>query len=185
MTKNLIVPRSLMLVAVLGMVMPRATLAEAPATQPTKTMDVALQNGGLLLGQLVNRQGQPKAGVVVSLRQKGTELARMQTDDLGRFAAKGLRGGAYQLVTADGVRQVRVWSQATAPPTAVRGALLVEGKTVRGQYAETGEYYGDGGGGGRGIFNGGRIFGLNPWLVGVAIAAAIAIPVALDDDDAS
>jgi hypothetical protein len=99
-----------------------------------KIADVALAEGGILNGQVVDSQGVGMPGRLVSLQQRGTEVVRTRTDDEGRFAASGLSGGTY-LVSTDGViGPVRAWAPATAPPIASDGLLLVpHTQTVRGQ----------------------------------------------------
>ena len=136
MSKDLFVPRTVLLLGCLGMILPQVVLAEAPAAhwQAHKTMDIVLFHGGLLLGQVVNPQGHPKADAVVFIRQRDREVTQVRTDDQGRFAVRGLSGGAYELVTADTSRQIRAWSKITPPPAASQVALLiVAGTTVRGQ----------------------------------------------------
>lgn len=175
MSKDLFVPRSMLLLACFGMILPQTVLADAPIAtlrREETTMDVALLKDGVLLGQVMNRQGQPREGSVVSIRQHGRQLIRIRTDDLGRFAVKGLRGGTYELLTAGTSRQIRAWSKDAAPPAASQIALLVDGVIVRGQNA----MLSSGRNGGLGIL------GVRPW-VWAGIAAVFAIPLALDDDD--
>ena len=136
MSKDLFVPRTVLLLACLAIILPQAAIAEAPAApwQAHKTMDVVLFHGGLLFGQVLNPQGQPKAGAVVLIRQRHRDVTQVRTDDQGRFAVRGLSGGVYELVTADTSRQIRAWSKTTSPPAASQVALLiVTGTTVRGQ----------------------------------------------------
>jgi hypothetical protein len=228
-------PLGFVLLACFGMVSTRQGFAAQPSgRQPGQTMDVALQGEGLLVGQVANRQGQLENQSRISLQQNGRSLMRLNTDKQGRFAIKGLKGGVYEVATANGaVTRIRTWRAGTAPPNAARSALIVDGATIRGQsdapmtpepiveseyYPEPagdpyaghaasggasacsscaparGHYchkHGHGAGGG-GLFGGGggllgRGGGIltNPWVLGAGVAAAIAIPLALDDDDAS
>lgn len=204
------VPLSMMLTALLG-VLPHGLFADGPAVKTQQLLDVALHGGGLLIGQVVDRQGNAKQGVEVGVLQKGQELTRAKTDQLGRFAIKGMRGGSYQLVTADTKLPVRAWTKSVAPPSVNNGALLVEGETMRGQYAGSGYaegttgYVGGSGYAGTGsVSGGGGLFGFggfrglgaggggvgagllsSPWVVGGVVAGLVAIPIieAQDDDD--
>lgn len=52
---------------------------------------------GEIAGNLVDEDGQRRAGLVVVLTQEGRELARQTTDTDGRFSFQGLTGGRFQL----------------------------------------------------------------------------------------
>jgi hypothetical protein len=154
------------LLAVAGMCMPQALLASQPAQAPNIT-DVALGEGGVLMGQVVDVAGVPQGKVPVSLQSGQDQLGTNVTDANGYFAFRGLRGGVYQLVSADGQGAYRVWMPGTAPATAQKGALVVAGQDlVRGQY-------------------GGRLryWLSNPWVIAGIVAAAVAIPVAIANSD--
>ena len=147
--------------AMIGLVLPGPSWASQPAPAP-RVVDVALHSGGVLLGQVVDPQGVAMAGVVVSLRDEQQELAAAKTRPDGYFAFKGLRGGVYQLVAAEGHGVYRVWSPGTAPPAAQQGALLVSGDpVVRGQM---------------GAF---KTFLINPLVLAAVVATAVAVPVAI------
>jgi Carboxypeptidase regulatory-like domain len=132
--------------------------------------DVALRPGGVLQGQVVDPQGRPAAATRVVLAQEGKPTAATQTDAQGRFTFTGLKGGVYQLATAQGGGMYRLWTPGAAPPAAHADALVVSGDAVvRG-----------------GMGNGGVLsFLANPWVLGAMVAAAIAIPLALDHKNAS
>jgi hypothetical protein len=169
-------------VASIGMVLPTAGLA-APAV--TGNDDVALREGGVLLGQVVNQQGQAMANANVSIRYANHEVVRTTTDVNGVFAAKGLRGGQYDILTDEGIRTCRLWAADTAPPAARPAALLVSGENVvRGQGMMG---YGHGMGHGHGMVNGWVTWmKAHPYLTAGTVAAAIAVPLAfIDDDDES
>jgi len=118
-------------VAALGMSLPTAAFATTPAATSN---DVALRNGGVLVGQVLDQQGVAKANTVVSVQYANHEIVRTTTDANGVFAAKGLRGGEYQLLTQDGSSSCRLWAAETAPPSAQKAALVVTGgDVVRGQ----------------------------------------------------
>jgi hypothetical protein len=160
-------------VACVGMVIPPSAFAAEPVAGAS---DVALRPGGLLVGQVVDRQGVPRAHQTVSIQYGPHEVVRTTTDQNGTFAAQGLRGGQYQLVTHEGISVCRLWAADTAPPAAQPDALVVCGnEVVRGQWGHGG--------------HGGPLHGsldwvrAHPYITAGAIAAAIAIPLALADDD--
>ena len=131
--------------------------------------DVSLQAGGVLRGQVVDKQGQPCTGVPISVSKVGATAAKpigSQTDGQGRFQFSGLTGGVYQVETAQGSTLCRLWAPNTAPPSAGPAAMVVQGEgPVRG-----------------------NLGGIGPWgwaLIGLGVAAAIAIPLALQKKDAS
>jgi len=129
--------------------------------------DVALQAGGALMGQVVDLQGNPcQVAVRVVRASDQAPLSVVQTDAQGRFAVNGLKGGVYRVETPAGAAIYRLWAPNTAPPSATASALVVHGdSTVRGNLGSIG-WFG--------------------WtLIGLGVAAAIAIPLILDDDDAS
>ena len=162
-------------IACLGMVVPQAALAAAPngpaspagqsdtPTQSSIIRDIALRPGGVLVGQIVTAEGTAQAKAPVSLQQNGKELVRTATDANGFYAIKGLRGGVYHVVSRQTVETYRLWSPGTAPPAAKDAALLVEGNGVfRGQLG--------------GIL-------ANPWVLTAVIATAIALPIAISNND--
>jgi len=141
---------------------------------------VALLDGGVLVGQLVDVQGAAKSSEQVTLLLEQHPIAVAKTDAQGRFAFRGVRGGVYQLAAAKQVSGYRAWAAGTAPKTAKPAALLVAGEQlVRGQ-----EYY----------YNGqqfSRYPGLtrakywlsNPWVVAGITTTAIAVPVGIHNAD--
>lgn len=139
----------------------RPSLAGPPKSvvAPTALRDVALSPAGRLFGQLVTQEGLPLAGQTVSLLQDNRIVAQAFSDNEGRFAIDNVRAGLHQ-VTAPGVAfSARLWTSDAAPPAAVREMLLVSGPQVeRGQ---------------RPIVD----LLADPIVMGLIIAAAIAIPV--------
>lgn len=149
--------------------------------------DVALQSNGVLVGQVVDGQGQGLAGSVVSVAKQNTKIAQVRTDEQGRFQVAGLTGGVHQVSMAGQTSSCRLWAPRTAPPAAQQGLMLVEqADIVRGQCGCGTPVSGCGCGVyGRGA-GGGGIAGWmanHPVLVAGGIAAAIAVPLAVDDDD--
>jgi hypothetical protein len=168
-------------VACLGLVLPPAASSAEPAPQrpqpepQLRTNDVALRQGGLLIGQVVNQTGAPQAGAVVAIRFADQEVVRTTADKDGVFAAQGLRGGQYQLVTENGQSMCRFWAVDTAPPSAQRSALIVTSEdVVRGQYGGHGP-----------VADWVEWIKCHPYITAGVVAAAIAIPIALADDDST
>ncbi|MDA1050458.1 MAG: carboxypeptidase-like regulatory domain-containing protein [Planctomycetota bacterium] len=140
--------------------------------------DIALQPGGILNGQVLNEQAVAQGQAKVAVVHKGKPLTVTETDKDGRFVVTGLEPGVYELHLAQGGGAYRVWAPRTAPPAAEQGVLLVQdNRVVRGLGGDIGK-------GGAGPSKGGGHFGwlANPWVLGALVAAAIAIPLALDDD---
>jgi hypothetical protein len=161
----------------MGTALPTAGLS-APAG--TGNDDVALRDGGVLVGQVVNPQGLAKAGANISIRQGNHEVVRTTSDANGVFAAKGLRGGQYEILTDEGIRTCRLWAPNTAPPAARPAALLVSGQTVvRGQ----GGYPGFASGAHGMAHSWVAWMKAHPFLTAGAVAVAVATPLAFIDDD--
>jgi hypothetical protein len=147
-----------------------ASPAAAPGGAAVRAHDVALQPGGILAGRLVDAQGTAQPGTVISVQYGEREVARTTTDAQGLFAARGLRGGQYLIVTPTGYSFYRLWAEGTAPPTAQPEAVVVaRPDVVRGQFGY-GMAWVD-------------WMGNHPYLTAGTIAAAIAIPVALAAND--
>lgn len=154
-------------IACLGIVLPQAAFAVPPTAGGIA--DVALQEGGTMMGAVYTAQGQPQSGALVSIQANGSEVATATTDEYGRFAASGLKGGVYQLATVDGAATYRGWATGTAPPAAENVAFVVEGDIARGN-----------------CHTGGLACWLsNPWVLAAIVATAIAVPIAVSDDDST
>lgn len=144
-----------------GMLVGQTVQAASPIIR-----DVALQPGGVLNGQVLNEQAVAQAHAKLAVVHKGKPLTVTETDAAGRFVLTGLEPGIYELHLAEGGGAYRVWAPQTAPPAAEEGALLIQdSRVVRGNH-------------------GGGHFGwlANPWVLAAIVAAAIAIPLAIDDD---
>ena len=160
--------------ASVSMILPQFAYA-ASSGQPARPAsaairDVALRDGGYLTGQVLDAAGAPVAATPVAVVDQSRAVATALTGDDGRFTMKGVKAGVYQVATAKGVTVCRLWAPGTAPPAAQAEALVVNGDTVV-----------------RGGVGGGGVIGFlsNPWVLGGIVAAAIAIPLILDDDDGS
>jgi hypothetical protein len=181
------VTKVLVAFAALGLCVPSAAVgATTPVAKP-KVMDVALMEGNVLVGQLVNTSGGPVAGAKVVVQNQDKTGVDLKTDKDGVFAVKGVPAGVYRVASKDAQGVYRVWSPKTAPPGAQTGALLVSGnEVVRGQeqcQCPAGDQCaGNGVAGGRGAAGAGsrlRNMLANPWIVAGIVAAAVAIPVAI------
>ena len=172
-------------------------------TSRRSALDLQMGTGGLVRGKVVTRQGKPVSNVEVQLASKRGNAAKIKSSDDGSFAATGLTAGEYQVRIENQSQLVRIWNAETAPPNAAQAGLFVVGTTVRGQCGG-GTCGGcntcvpasatcceacdccDSCGAGDGEFGRRAIcFLTTPWVLGVGVAAAIAIPLAVDNDDAS
>jgi hypothetical protein len=163
-------------VACIGIVCPTPAVAHESVHA---AKDVALRPGGVLVGQVVDSQGAPRTGAPVVVLQNEKAVVNTQTDANGVFAAQGLRGGQYQIVTPEGQKLYRLWAADTAPPAAAETAVLVTGnEVVRGQWAPP---PGPTSYGGRWL----DWVRSHPYITAGVVAAAIATPIAIaaSDDD--
>ena len=130
----------LALTATLQVVTPSGAFADDPAVMarpnvkpPMAVRDVQLDAAGTLHGQVVTPEGAPLAGTRIVLGQFNKPVGESSTDKDGNFALTGVRGGTYELRSAEASAWVRVWTADSAPPAATKGALLVSKRdTVRG-----------------------------------------------------
>lgn len=161
------------------------------AERPTKakssrpaTIDFRLDQRNRLQGTVLNRAGKAVPGAtvrVVQSRERKPQTAR--TDAKGQFVVSKLATGLATVQIGPTTHRVRLWQKAVAPPAARHQALFVVGDAVRGQCAGAGcpgcascsGHFG-------GVFQ--RVL-QNPWFVSTGTAAAIAVPLAAGDDDAS
>ena len=149
--------------------------------QDSVSQDVRLDNQGRMRGQLVDRQGNPQPNSLVVLQAQGEQLSQVQTNQQGNFTFDGLRGGIYQVVGSDTEGIYRVWTYKSAPPASRDTVLLVRGDTLRGQTCcRPNRQMGIG----AGHYGGAIMRSLNnPWLFGTAIAAGIAVPIIITNND--
>jgi hypothetical protein len=169
--------RCLAALASVGLCLPIAP-ANAQTVAPAQVpliRDVELANGGLLVGRLLDANGRPQRGADVSILTGGKTLAATRTDADGVFAVSHLRGGVHEISTADNVQLLRLWANGTAPPRSPQSIDVVSGSdVVRGQYGPPP---------GNRFIRKAKVWATNPWIVGGVVAAAVAIPVALSDND--
>lgn len=149
--------------------------ASAAPTKAPLAIDVELHSEGLLVGQLVSANGSPaKESKVTVILPDGRE-AVAKTNAEGGFAFRGIRGAAT-IKSDKALAMVRVWAPGSAPPSATPALLLVEENGVaRGQYYP--------GNGVQNAFTKSKMLMANPLFVAGLVGTAVAIPVALANDD--
>ena len=150
-------------VAVSGLLIPAPCLAETAAeeTLSARLVDVALEEGNILRGFVVDSAGQASEEVNVLLFHQQQLVASGISGERGEFAIANVRGGFYQIAAGDQVRSLRCWAFNTAPPTAKHTALLQIDDVQRGQIHPA------------------SCALANPWVIAGIAAAAIAIPITL------
>jgi len=132
---------------------------DRPATPRASVVDVELAADHSLSGQLYGSQGQPKAGALVKVAAEGGAVTK--TDGNGRFRLANVKAGLTRVAAQDADLVVRCWTHGTAPPTASKQILLTADQRLqRGQRPIADLLSG-------------------PVLIGLIIAAAIAIPIAV------
>ncbi len=133
-------------------------------------IDVALQSEGCFVGRVTSSDGQPQPNAAFAIYSNRGEVARGCADPQGLVTVHGLQGGVYQLVVGTESHLLRLWSDGTAPPSAIREVLLVqEASVVRAQWAAP-----------RRLNNLARRikFGArNPLVFGAVLTTAVAVPV--------
>lgn len=145
--------------------------AEQSAVQPEKVeaLPVRLSADRRLRGQAKTASGEPAAGVPVVLGVKGKPIGRVIADEQGRFEFGPVDAGSYQIATKDAVAVIEAHTASDAPEQALQKVEVSQPAMIaRGQSPVR--------------------WLTHPLFIGLVIAAAIAIPVAIavsDDDDAS
>lgn len=160
---------------------PALTYGASPASTKSEETRLQLRNvelkeAGKLEGQLLTGIGQPvpNAPIIVRSQNDVQKIGQqLTTDASGRFTVTGLKSGTCIVESGDAAYAVRVWQQGTAPPRSLQTVAFVksgEGETVRGNE----------------LMNRIRCMSKEQKICcGLLIAAAIAIPLALSDDDGS
>ena len=132
----------------------------------SQVVDVELEPGGVLRGELRNAQGRLVPGSSLSIWKGGKLLVRSKTDDRGQFAFSGLEGGTYHIAAPFAQLYCRCWAKGTGPPRASTGLLLAsQSYLLRGQQPI------------------GQVYGYNPILMGAVVTAAVIVPIAVHDSD--
>ena len=148
----------------------RTRLASRSQSPEPKPLDVVLLPGNVIAGEVIAADGtrQADAEVVVSVGRY--EVTRVSTNKAGEFSVEVPRGGAYVIASGSNASVVRAWTAKGAPPHAQHRVTLAPQTTIVRAQGPVGG-------------------GINPLLGGLllaGIAAAIAIPIVLNnrDDDA-
>ena len=183
-------------VAAFAMLAAPVSAAEGTRRSKEQVFDIKLSKNGTLVGQVLTSSGQAQAKsdvVAVSQRQV---VSRATTNAQGVFQLLLPKAGVYRIAMQDRSFTIRAWQGELAPPAARSSLLCVaQDVTVRGQCGcgapgpcDCGVpacgpcdpcgagVFGGGGGGLTSILT-------NPVVIGLGVATAIALPIALDDDD--
>ncbi|MEM1304135.1 MAG: carboxypeptidase-like regulatory domain-containing protein [Planctomycetota bacterium] len=165
----------------LAMAAPLRAIA-GPGLEPGATnavprvVDVAIAEDSLLYGQVVTAHGTPLAGAAVTLVGRDGKPVVARTNASGVFGYRGVKGGAYCLQAGDSVAVCRVWAPRTAPPKAARAVMLVaDQRAVLGQHeapASVNRFVGNS-----------KRWLANPLVMAGVVGTAIAVPVAIANDD--
>jgi hypothetical protein len=157
------VTAGVLLLATAGLLMPSPVLADGNRTA-WPIADVALGQGNVLWGQVLDSDGKPQAGIAVSVCLPDRQLSSTRADGAGRFSFLEVPSGVYILRAGAASCTCRLWAPETAPPGAKSGILLVADATpVRSQ-------------------NGPVAYWLsNPWVLAGVVAGAVAIPVLINN----
>lgn len=134
-----------------------------------EVQQVVLQPDGRVHGMLVDQAGRGVSDAPVVIGEEGKLLKQLRTDAEGKFVWKEARVGAFQVVTPERATVYRVWPSDNAPKDAKPAIIQTVDPTIA-----------------RGASHGPLVtFLTNPIFLALLVAAAIAIPLALDDDDDS
>jgi hypothetical protein len=131
-----------------------------PVAQPV-IHDIRLDLQGTLHGKLIDLEGRPVIEETLELIREGQTITRAISGQDGQFRFAQVAGGIYQIRFGSSMVVCRVWTDAAAPPVAKSQLIVLEAApVVRGQQPVS------------------EIF-RNPLFIGLLVAAAIAIPVAV------
>ena len=134
--------------------------SRTPPVMASAASGIALRDGGVLYGQLLDAQQRPLAKQEVRILSQGHLVIAVKTNAQGQFGVKGLRGGPHTIESTNSRQTVLLWAPRTAPPSADRIAVMVAGPVVRGQLG--GDNYGPAI---RGAVAGGLVTGLTYWAL--------------------
>ena len=133
--------RSLAIAAICAGLGANAFAAElqGPATTVKRAPSIALHEGGVLYGQVVDAKNKPVANQQVRILSQGRLVIATKSNAEGRFGAQKMRGGIHTIELGGTSQSVRLWAPTTAPPSADQAVVIVagEGPVVRGQEDDT------------------------------------------------
>lgn len=96
--------------------------------------DVELTKDGTLYGQIYTPEGRVVPNATIQLRYQGKSVAAARSNEQGRFAISGVRGGAHDVVVGAVHSPVRLWANGAAPQVATQGIVVAADETIiRGQ----------------------------------------------------
>lgn len=160
------------------------TLVQAQSTTPASPSNLQLKNvelseDGQLHGQVLTQSGVGGIATVNvhATRDGKTAAQALQTTETGEFTIKGLKTGTCVFTIGDDTFACRVWNHGMAPPKSLQAiAVVPTSGVVLGQNCDTCQKPGL-----RGKLA--CMSGTQKALLVGIVAAAIIIPIALDDDD--
>jgi hypothetical protein len=142
---------------------PRLSQASLTLDQPVRVIDIALGTGGELRGRVLDVQGRPAVASRIVVLQDGQLVATVSSGARGAFQTLSLHGGLFQVAVGNHVYVCRGWAAGTAPPAAVDQLLVVPSGVVERGQRPISDLFAD------------------PLLIGLIVAAAIAIPIAVNN----
>lgn len=88
----------------------------AAHAQGSSVRNLALDEGGVMNGEVRSASGQPLSNARVSISQGGQQVAVTQTNAEGMFSIGGLREGEHVLRACNQSIVYRLWQAGSAPP---------------------------------------------------------------------
>lgn len=142
--------------------------------------DISLRADGVLIGQVVDAQGQAVSAAQVTVFHGHDVIARTTSSKGGSFVIRRLRSGVHQVVAGNGTTIVRLWTNQAAPPVSRDVLTVVSNETaVRGQNGSDNILTGD-----NGIFTAG-VGGLSGPTIGLLTLGATIGGIAWAVDEAN
>ena len=140
------------------------TQSSRPVVFAYQVRDVRLTPQGTFRARLCSANGVSLPLQPVALQQAGHTLAVEQSRADGQVEFPDVAGGLYEVRVAGNLHHVRLWTSAAAPPVAIPELLVVQDPAVhRAQQPFC------------------SLLGQEPIMIGLLIAAGIAIPIAIHD----
>jgi hypothetical protein len=132
--------------------------------------DVRLQDAGRLQLRVIDEAGKPEPDQLVRVFYQNSVIAETRTNASGSAVILGLRPGIHLVATGGRMSAYRLWTQQSAPPSAINApAVVISEQSIRGQYG-----YGPG-----------PMMAPGMLATGVTAAAVVAVLVGKDNGDGS